>query len=897
MRPRRIVAALAAPVVIVLAAGGSLALAFSRGGGADPTAPPPRPPSAEAGPAAASPVRDGGAPAADFSVALRFTEAMATARVEAPRAGELDGLLAAHWRRLRPPFVRVPQDLSRHVSSFSLRTSEKEEQHAVSTGSGSGSWRPDARLWNMNEGSFDQRESIVLPTPASVSFPVTLPEGARVTFGAGTANASRKTLLFRVQFAPNTGAPPPACETRVPPERQRLWTDVTCDLATSALAAGRLTFGVTAVDPLPGEAPRRHRPSEAGAADDAALESRGQTPLALLGQPSLWGRARAVPYNVLWIVIDALRPDAIASFHDDARDAAMAAAELPPLEALLPKVPGLMPGIDALAKRGVVFRSATSAASWTRPGTLAMLSGARSSELGIETKSWVLSPDAVTRFYGSDPPLLPLLLRKHGAPVHAFVNNYFLVGYTPIGVDMGFEQVFDHRYRTGDTAEITKSAVEFLESRRDSRFFAFVNYNSPHDPYDPPAEMLARVPPPPIGPKDPVVRRYLGECAKDDAAVAALMNALDRSGLRERTLVVVTADHGETLSSAHVGKSNDGIQVRFHHSASNFEETTRVPILLSLPGVLPEGRAVDARVRSTDIAPTVLDLLGLERPAKMSGKSLRGLATSDVREAEPRVVVTEGRGTRSVIYGAWHFLVRDPEAGRDGGPGFAGKELLFDLAKDPGERHDLARERPGDVAELRARLDAAMKNVAVAGSAEPAAPAKDDLPQLHVRFAGGGRVLHVRGSLKVLGGGRAAQLTPVGVGADAFTRTADGFEVVLDTAPRDALGFDLLTDPPSADLAWAFTEDERPLAVAFGGPFGIARKGLERGLAGELERRAVGAPRFPELDPGRDVGLFVTRDRAGAAFTQEGAAGEGAAEMARMLREWGYANGSGASKK
>ncbi|HRG99356.1 MAG TPA: hypothetical protein PLR99_24085, partial [Polyangiaceae bacterium] len=69
------------------------------------------------------------------------------------------------------------------------------------------------------------------------------------------------------------------------------------------------------------------------------------------------------------------------------------------------------------------------------------------------------------------------------------------------------------------------------------------------------------------------------------------------------------------------------------------------------------------------------------------------------------------------------------------------------------------------------------------------------------------------------------------------------------------------------------------------------------GLVGELERRAVGAPRFPELDPARDVGLFVTRDRAGAAFAREGAAGEGAAEMARMLREWGYANGSGASKK
>lgn len=904
MRARRVVAAVAPSLAILLAAAGSLALAFARGGGADPAIAPPRPPGLEAGAAKAAQVAkgDGGAAGGDYAVTMRFTEAMATARVEAPRAAELEALLAPHWRRLRPPFVRVPPELARHVSSFSLRTSEKEEQAAVSTGSGSGSgsWRPDARLWNMNEGSFDQRESIVVPAPASVSFPVTLPEGARVTFGAAAATVTRKTLLFRVQFSPTSGAPPAPCERRVPPDRQRLWTDVTCDLAALSLQSGRLTFAVTAVEPLPDEAPRRRRPTtaDAGPPDEPVVEGPGPTPLALFGQPLLWGRGHTVPYNVLWIVVDALRPDAIASFHDDARDAAMAAAELPPLEALLPKLPGLMPGIDALAKRGVVFRSASSAASWTRPGTLAMLGGARSSELGIETKSWVLSPDAITRFYRSDPPLLPLLLRKHGVPVQAFVNNYFLVGYTPIGVDMGFEQVVDHRYRTRDTAEVTKSTVEFLESRRDARFFAFVNYNSPHDPYDPPAELLARVPPPPVGPKDPAVRRYLAECAKDDAAIAELMSALDRTGLRERTLVVVTADHGETLSSAHVGKSHDGIQVRFHHSASNFEETTRIPLLLSLPGVLPEGRAVDARVRSTDIAPTVLDLLGLEQPKKMTGVTLRGLATSDppAREPEERVVVTEGRATRSLLYGPWHYLLREPEAGRDGAAGFAGKELLFNLTTDPGERRDLARERPDQLAELRARLDAAMKHIAPAGSAEAAPPSKDELPEVHVRLTGGGRVRHVRGVVKVLGG-RIARLTPVGVGADAFTRTADGFEITLDTAPNDAMGFDLLTEPPAADLTWSFTEDDRPVAVAFGGPYGIARKGLERGLVGELERRAVAAPRLPELDPARELGLFVTRDRAGASFAQEGAAGEGAAEMARMLREWGYANGSGSSKK
>src|SRR5262249_27408956 len=161
-------------------------------------------------------------------------------------------------------------------------------------------------------------------------------------------------------------------------------------------------------------------------------------------------------YNVLWIVVDALRPDVLASFHDDAEDKKRHSAPLPPLEALLPKIPGLTPAIDELTTKGARFTHAYSAACWTRPGTLAMLSGARSSELGIDTTSWMLLPGEVARFYASDPPLLPLVLRKHGVATRAFVNNYFMVGYAPVGIDMGFERVADHRYRTRDTLEVTE---------------------------------------------------------------------------------------------------------------------------------------------------------------------------------------------------------------------------------------------------------------------------------------------------------------------------------------------------------------------------------------------------------------------------------------------------------
>src|SRR5262249_11526204 len=140
-----------------------------------------------------------------------------------------------------------------------------------------------------------------------------------------------------------------------------------------------------------------------------------------------------------------------------------------------------------------------------------------------------------------------------------------------------------------------------------------------------------------------------------------LMRTLDETGLRDRTVVVVTADHGETMSSAHSGTSGlDKMPIRYHHAVSNFEETTKVPIVIVAPG-LPANQEVKARVRSTDIAPTLLDLGGGEHHPRMSGASLVPLARGQT-EAEERVAVAEGRGSRSIIYGRWRLLVREGAA-------------------------------------------------------------------------------------------------------------------------------------------------------------------------------------------------------------------------------------------
>jgi len=688
-------------------------------------------------------------------------------------------------------------------------------------------------------------------------------------------------------------------------------------------------------------APRPPRDDDAGAAlappSAAASETMGASglSLALWGNPEIRARQPArVPYNVLFIVVDALRPDVIASFHDDAEDDKERNAPTPPNDALLPKIPGLTPNLDALAARGVRFTHAYSGGAWTRPGTVAMLSGARSTELGLDPLPWVLPQPMAAAYDRSDPPMLPLLLRRQGVATRAFVNNYFMIGYAPVGVDMGFERVDDHRYRTKDTAEITAHAVAWLQQNKDARFFAFCNYNSPHEPLEPPQRFLDRIPSPKAGgPAEDTVRRYMAEAGKDDEAIGVLLKTLDDLDLRKDTIVVVTADHGETMSADHTGISKlDHMPVRFHHAVSNYEETTRIPILISLPGVLPENAAVTTRVRNVDIAPTLLELLGEAKSPRMSGSSLMPLVRGE-KEADERVVLPEGRGTRGLIAGHYRALFREgaaqttlyPARSPDGEEkSVTVAEELYDLDQDPGERHNVARAHPEVMEEMRARLAAARKNVPVAGSASSllastststsapvlattsaAAPMKGAAktqPRLRVRFAGSGAAHRVSGHF-VFSAGK-DQPAPTlrwdlaGLPADGLKSTSPGtLDIALVTAPDQPVGFYVTATPPGADVRWDLFLDDGawPQGAVFAGPFGLFDARVAAGLTSDEAREDAFAHTLPEIDPSHDLGMFVVREQASAydaADDLRAAPGAGATqEMDRLLREWGYAHG------
>ena len=912
MTPSTIPSAARFAALFVALAGAGLAWTF--GGRGDPPAVPPLP--AETGTAsAATAATDSAATketAEDLVTIERLVRSLGQATIDVPNLKVGEALARTkNWRRMPTPWM----DPAGVAVTMALADNEVEAR-AVALPTGA-TWQPDAHTWNMNEGAFSSRDTLFAPTPATLTFHLTLPAHARLVVSTGLATPAGAPVTFSVSARDasegDAAAPEQTlfAETRAPDD-QRDFREAVIDLSAVAERPIELSLRTRAL-------PRIALLAGPVGKTGSTAPSAPPPPLALAawGDPQIQAPARTAPvhppYNVLWIVVDALRPDVLATMHDEADERALGQARAPIGDALLPRMPGLLPGLEALSVRGARFTHAYSAATWTRPGTLAMLAGARPSELGTQTASWLVSDAEAARYYAEPRPLLPHLAATHGFDVRGFVNNYFMSGYAPVGLDMGFPSLDDHRYPTRDTRAIEQDAEGFLRAHTGERFFAFCNFTSPHEPYEPPAEMEARVPAAPAGPADATIRRYVAEAAKDDAAIGQLVAVLAETRLDDRTLVIVTADHGETLSTAHTGISDlDHQAIRFHHSASNYEETVHVPLLVVLPGVIAPNTVVKDDVRTTDIAPTVLDLEGLGELASashMSGKTLVPLMRGE-HEPDPRPVVSEGRGSRALLWTHWRLVTREgaTRITHYGDHDVTVTDELFDLADDPGERHDVGKEHPDVLAEMHARLAAALANAPVAGSAaslvSAAAPAGAATRGLYrFRFVGAGEAHRISGTVHVHAAGDATPAlspSPVGTDGDALHVNGSDLEIALSTAPDASLGFDLQVHPDDAVVTWDLFEDDQPWSAerAFAGPFGLrSSAALHGGTSADL---VAAEPAY--VDPLRDRGLFVTTaaplaERQATAAPARPIDPRANREMSHLLEQWGYARGTAAAVK
>jgi arylsulfatase A-like enzyme/Flp pilus assembly protein TadD len=370
-------------------------------------------------------------------------------------------------------------------------------------------------------------------------------------------------------------------------------------------------------------------------------------------------RQRPLPrdsgFSVLLISIDTLRADALGAYGN-------------------PRA--RTPWIDRLSRAGVRFDAAHAHNVVTLPSHVNMLSGLYPFEHGVRDNSGFRVP--------KDTSTLASLLRPRGFRSAGFVSAFVLD--ERFGLASGFDR-WDARVAGGEGSrgfEIPErpgpvtvaEAVRWL-AQGSGPSFAFVHLYEPHSPYEPPPT-FARAGEHP----------YRGEVAAADAALEPLVGPLLQQGPKGRTLVILTSDHGESLGEH--GEATHGVFA--------YEATLRVPLVVYAPALF-QPRVVKEPVRHVDLVPTVLDVLGMEIPAGLPGRSLlpvlAGRAAGPAPPGYFEAISTSINRRWAPLYGL-----------REGALKYIDLPLpeLYDLDLDPSEKQNLAASRPEDLERLNARL-------------------------------------------------------------------------------------------------------------------------------------------------------------------------------------------------
>lgn len=363
------------------------------------------------------------------------------------------------------------------------------------------------------------------------------------------------------------------------------------------------------------------------------------------------------PLNVVLVTIDTLRADRLHCYGNREIET---------------------PTLDALAQRGVLFEKAVAQVPLTPPSHASIFTGTNPNVHHVRnTGGFALQSSSVT---------LATILKAQGWDTAAFVGAAVLKKATGFG--HGFDVYDDQMPKSEKGLEereyperragvVVDHALNWLQSQSGKPFFIWVHLYDPHEPYDPPAPFREKY----------RKNLYDGEVAYTDQQLGRFLDAVGKKSPADKTLIVVLADHGESL----------GEHGEFNHGVFLYDSTLRIPFLISGPGV-PSGVRVSQQARTIDVLPTILELLGGKPPAICQGVSLipgfsgGNVATTFSYEETlyPKMNMgwAELRGIRTA---RWKYI-RAP------------KPELYDLAQDPGETTNVIYAHPKEFGEFDAVL-------------------------------------------------------------------------------------------------------------------------------------------------------------------------------------------------
>src|SRR5216117_436913 len=344
------------------------------------------------------------------------------------------------------------------------------------------------------------------------------------------------------------------------------------------------------------------------------------------------------------------------------------------------------PALDSLAKEGIRFSRAFTPSPITNTSHTTILTGLLPSSHGVTDFAVPLA---------AVHPTWAELLKQKGYHTAAFIGAVILDSKSLApGLDRGFD-FYDNfpehpltKSRFGRVErrgmDVVQHAEKWMNAHPAGPHFVWLHLYDPHDPYEPPPPYSQTY-------KD---RLYDGEIAYADSALGNFVAYLKKLGRYENSLIIVVGDHGEGLGEHHEDT----------HGIFLYDSTIHVPLIVKLPRQSADEKIVNAQVRTTDILPTVLDVLGVSAPARLDGESLKPLFASI--EHTDRTAFGE---TDYPLRFGWAPLrsVRTPDSKFIEAP----KPELYDLHADRAELKNLyepwnpkVQKFRGMLADLRSKL-------------------------------------------------------------------------------------------------------------------------------------------------------------------------------------------------
>jgi arylsulfatase A-like enzyme len=404
--------------------------------------------------------------------------------------------------------------------------------------------------------------------------------------------------------------------------------------------------------------------------------------------------------NLLFILIDTLRADRLGVY-GYSRDTS--------------------PAIDRLAATGVRFAEHLAQSSWTKCSMASLWTGLYPARTGVTRSPQGISKDA----------LMPAeILSEAGFRTIALWRNGWIA--PKFGFHQGFEVYHTPKPRrispsvrrekptlgmAGTDQDTVRSAVEFLRTHGDQRFFLYVHLMDLHQyVYDEDTALF--------GTSYSAI--YDNSIRWEDRVVGSLIDEIDRRGLRDKTLIVLASDHGEAF----------GEHGREGHARNVYGEVTTTPLILSFPFRLSEPVVVETPTENVDLWPTLLDLFQLPSLIEPDGRSrlpellAAAEGASPLPRSTPRFAHIDQNWARttkpelpmvSVSEGNFRLLI---------GASAGGRGQLFDRSTDPREQNDLSEEQPETLKRMRQLAKTYLEGTSPWGAAPEVGIDEEELEQL-----------------------------------------------------------------------------------------------------------------------------------------------------------------------